>query len=246
MTYKIVGDLSHNEKIEEFPEFSLGEDDYDVDYIDKNETLDFDRLEDFDILFMGNIVHTKTGKKDKITPQQLKDIKKFVGDGGGLLLTSGAGGDQGISMKDGSIRVLYKMTGVRRFWNGVIQETHSNFLVKKENVRITDLFSHPITKGITELVLPKCTFFNLAVEDVEEEVEDIIVTSEKAEFKYFNDDDTNEVGPVPVCTVSEFFNGRCVTLGSSNWLLEDSDFGIDAGDNLKFLENVIKWLAYEI
>ena len=241
MTYKIIVDLSHNEQLEDFPEFSLGEDDYDVDYIDKNEELDFDFLEDFDILFIGNIQHSKNSKSDKFTPDELKSIKKFVGEGGGLLLTSGAGGDNDIKMKEGSIRVLYKLTGVRRYWNGTLLETGSNFLVKKKNILITELFSHPITKGITELVFPNCTFFELA----EEEVEDIIVTSEKAEFRYFNDDDIGEVGQVPICVVSEFFGGRCVTLGSSDWMVEDNDFGLDAGDNLKFLENIIKWLSFE-
>lgn len=242
MSYKIIVDLSHNEQLEEFPEFSLGEDDYDVEYIDKNEELTFDRLEDFDLLFIGNIQHKTNGKKDKFTPEQLKDVKKFIGEGGSLLLTSGAGGDQNIPMKQGSIRVLYKMTGVRRFWNGKILESSSNFLVKKKNLLITELFSHPITKGITELVFPNCTFFSLT----EEEVEDLIVTSEKAEFKYFSDEDIDEVGQVPICVVSEFFNGRCATFGSSEWLIEDSDYGIDAGDNLKFLDNVIKWLCFEI
>ena len=242
MSYKIIVDLSHNEQLEEFPEFSLGEDDYDVDYIDKTDTLSFDLLEDFDILLIGNIKHTKNSKKDKFTPDQLKDIKKFVGEGGGLLLTSGSGGDQDIPMKEGSIRVLYKLTGVKRFWNGKILEIGSNFLVNKENLVINELFSHPITKGITELVFPDCTFFSLT----EEEVEDLIFTSEKAEFQYFSDSDIDEVGSVPICVVSEFFNGRCATFGSSSWMLEDSDFGIDAGDNLKFLENVIKWLSFEI
>lgn len=242
MSYKIIVDLSHNEQLEEFPEFSLGEDDYDVEYIDKNEVLTFDLLEDFDILFIGNIKHTKNSKKDKFSPEQLRDIKKFVGEGGGLLLTSGSGGDQDIPMKVGSIRVLYKLTGVKRFWNGKILETSSNFLVNKENLLINELFSHPITKGITELVFPESTFFSLT----EEDVEDLIVTSEKAEFQYFSDNDIDEVGQVPICVVNEFFNGRCATLGSSDWMIEDSDFGIDAGDNLKFLENVIKWLSFEI
>lgn len=242
MVYKIIVDLSHNEKLEEFPEFSLGEDDYDVEYIDKNETLTFDQLEDFDILLIGNIQHAKNNKKDKFTPDQLKDIKKFVGDGGGLLMTSGTGGDQDIPMKLGSIRVLYKLTGVKKFWNGRIMESSSHFLVNKENLLINELFNHPITKGISELVFPECTFFSLT----EEEVEDIIVTSEKAAFKYYSDDDTDEVGPVPVCVVSQFYNGRCITLGSSDWLIEDSDYGIDAGDNIKFLANVIKWLSFEI
>lgn len=242
MPYEIIMDLSHKEKLEEFPEFALGEDDFDISYIDKNEgPIKFDMLEDFDILFIGNIKHSNEGKGDKFSQEELRAIKKFIGEGGGLLLTSGEGGDSDISMKLGSIRVLYKMTGVRRFWNGVIQEASSNYLIKKRNVLITELFKHPITEGITELVLPNSTFFTLT----EEDVEDLIITSEKAEFKYYSDDEIGALGPVPICVVSEFYNGRCVTIGSTDWLLED-DFGLDAGDNLKFLSNILKWLSFEV
>jgi len=238
----IIVDLSHKEKLEEFPEFSLGEDDYEVDYIDKNEgPIDFDMLEDYDILFIGNIQHTQDGKQDKFTQEELRAIKKFIGEGGGLFLTTGGGGDRDVPMKKGSIRVLYRITGVKRFWNGIIQEAPSHFLVKKKNLLLTELFNHPITEGITELVLPNCTFFTIA----EEDVDDIVVTSEKAEFRYFIDDDIDNVGTVPICVVSEFYNGRCVTIGSSDWLLEE-DFGLDAGDNLKFLSNIIEWLSFEI
>ncbi|MHA2038851.1 MAG: hypothetical protein ACW98X_20655 [Promethearchaeota archaeon] len=242
MTYHIIVDLSHKESIEEFPEFSLGEDDYEIDYIDKNEgPIEFDLLEDFDILFLGNIQHTPDGKDDKFTQDELRAIKKFVGEGGSLFLTSGDGGDKDIPMKNGSIRVLYKLTGVRRFWNGLIQESPSNFLVKRKNLLITELFNHPITEGIKELVLPNSTFLTIS----EEDVDDIIVTSEKAEFKYYVDDDVGALGPVPICAVSTFYDGRCVSIGSSDWLTEDSDFGLDAGDNLKFLSNIIEWLAFE-
>ena len=233
MPYEIIMDLSHKEKLEEFPEIS---------YIDKNEgPIEFDMLEEYDILFIGNIKHSKDGKGDKFSQEELRAIKKFIGEGGGLFLTSGEGGDSDISMKLGSIRVLYKMTGVRRFWNGVIQEASSNYLIKKKNILITELFKHPITERITELVLPNSTFFTLT----EEEVEDLIITSEKAEFRYFADDEIGALGPVPICVVSEFYNGRCVTIGSSDWLLED-DFGLDAGDNLKFLSNILEWLSFEV
>ena len=216
MSYRILVDLSHKEKIEEFPEFSLGEDGHEVDYIDKNEgPINAETLEDFDILFIGNIQHSKDDKRDKFTQKELLAIKKFIGEGGGLFLSSGAGGDRDTPMKNGSIRVLYKVTGVRRFWNGIIQETSSNFLVKKNNVLITELFNHPISEGVTEVVLPNCTFFTIA----EEDVDDIIVTSEKAEFKYYLDDDTSSIGSVPICVVSEFYEGRCVTIGSSDWLI---------------------------
>jgi hypothetical protein len=242
MSYNIVVDLSHNERIEEFPDFALDEDDFEVDYIDKNEgPIEFDLLEDYDILFIGDIQHRKNNQDDKFNKLELQAIKKFVGEGGSLFLTTGAGGDMDTPMKVGSIRVLYKMTGVRRFWNGVIQESSSHFLVNKQNVLVTELFNHPITEGITEVVLPNCTFFTLS----EEDVEDIIVTSEKAEFSYLSDNEIGAIGTVPICAVSEFFNGRTLTIGSSDWLLEN-DFGLDAGDNLKFLMNCIKWLSFEL
>ncbi len=237
----IIVDLSHKEKIEEFPDISIEDNDLEVDYIDKNEgPIDYDLLEDYDILFIGNVQQTKDGKDDKFTKDELLAIKRFVGDGGGLFLTSGGGGDRDVPMKLGSLRVLYKMTGVRRFWNGSIREAQSHFLVDKQNVRVNELFNHPISNGITEVVLPNCTFFTIT----EEDVEDIIVTSEKAEFNYFVDNDTGGIGTVPICVVSEFFSGRCVTIGSSDWLIED-DFGLDAGDNIAFLSNIIKWLSFD-
>ncbi|MHA1471815.1 MAG: hypothetical protein ACTSQW_01810, partial [Promethearchaeota archaeon] len=173
MPYNIIVDLSHREAIEEFPDFSLGEDEYEVEYIDKNDgPIDYSLLEDYDILFIGNIQQSKDGKNGKFAKDELLAIKRYIGEGGGLFLTTGTGGDQDIPMKMGSIRVLYKMTGVRRYWNGVIQESSSHFLVNKQNVLVNDLFNHPITAGITEVVLPNCTFFTIT----EEDVEDIIVT----------------------------------------------------------------------
>ncbi len=241
MTYRVMIDLSHNESIE-FPEFSLEEEDLEIDYIDKNEgPIDFSKLEDYDILFLGNIKPIEGQKKFKFSPEELTCIKKFVGEGGGLFLTTSAGGDHDIPMKDGSIRVLYKVTGVKRFWNGIINEISNNFIVNKQNLRLTEFFNHPITRGLKEVVLPECTFFSLA-----EEVDDLILTSEKATFQYYSDKELTEVGSVPVCAVSEFFEGRAVTVGSSEFLKEDSDFGVDAGDNFNFLTNIINWLCFEL
>ena len=116
MSYKILVDLSHNELVE-FPEFTFSETDYVIEYIDKNEgPIDFEKIEEADILFLGNIKHTTSDKKDKFSPDELKAIKRFVGEGGGLFLTSGSGGDENIPIKQGSIRVLYRISGVRRFW----------------------------------------------------------------------------------------------------------------------------------
>ena len=81
MSYNIIVDLSHNERIEEFPDFALDEDDFEIDYIDKNEgPIEFDLLEDYDILFIGDIQHKQNNPEDKFTKQELLAIKKFVGD----------------------------------------------------------------------------------------------------------------------------------------------------------------------
>jgi len=240
LSLRIIVDLTHNEAIEEFPEIELEDIDIEVDYIEAGR-ISFDDLEDYDVFCILNIQHEENRTNDKLAPDELKAIKRYVGEGGGFLLTSGAGGDRDFSMKQGSIRVLYKITGVKRFWNGVIQEATSNFMVKKKNLLVTEFFTHPITKGVTQLVFPNCTFFTM-----DEDVDDIIVTSDKADFKYFIDDQINSVGTVPICVASEFHDGRTVTVGSSDFLLDDSDFGLDAGDNQRFLQNIINWLTFEI
>lgn len=72
MSYRIIVDISHNEAVEEFPSFALGEEDYEVEYIDKNEgPIKFEKLEDFDVLFIGNIQHAKNSKNDKLSPEEL-------------------------------------------------------------------------------------------------------------------------------------------------------------------------------
>ena len=54
MSYRILIDLSHGQQVE-FPEFTLGEEHYELEYIDKNEgPIDFDQFEETDILFLGS------------------------------------------------------------------------------------------------------------------------------------------------------------------------------------------------
>ncbi len=241
MSFRILVDLTHSEQLEEFPDFELIEETYEVEYLEEG-SLEFEIMEDYDVLFIGGILQSEKGQKDKFTREELRDIKRFVGEGGSLFVTAGAGGDLDIPMKDGSIRVLYKMTGVRRAWNGVVQEASGNFLVSKENLILHDIFSHPITKGLNELVFPNCTFFSIS-ED--EDVDDIIVSSDKADFRYAANNEVSKIGQVPICVVSKFYNGRSLFVGSTDFLREDSDFGIDAGDNLKFLQNALEWLTFE-
>ena len=240
MVYRILMDLSHYEQIESFPD-AFDEDDFIIEFVNKNEgPLTYEMLEDFDVLILGNIQHTIDMIDDKLSPDELKAIKEFVGKGGGLLVTSGAGGDKDVSIKQGSIRVLYKLTGVKKYWNGAIIYPKRDSIIENVNLKIDTIFQHPITDGVNQLVLGKCTFFSIT-----EDAEDIITTSEKASFNYFDLDEIDEIGQVPLCVISEFYNGRVVTLGSSSIFLEDDEIGIDIEDNSKFLENIIRWLCFD-
>ncbi len=240
MIYKILIDISHNEQVESFPD-AFNEDDFIIEFINKNEgPLTYDMLEDFDLLILGNIQHSKNNKDDKFTPEELKAIKEFVGKGGSLLVTTGAGGDKDMSIKQGSIRVLYKLTGVKKYWNGVIRYPKRNSIIDNVNLKIDTIFQHPITDGVSRLILGNCTFFSIT-----EDAEDIITTSENASFEYFDLKEIDEIGQVPICVISEFYNGRVVTLGSSSIFFEDDEIGIDIADNHKFLENTIRWLCFD-
>lgn len=139
----------------------------------------------------------------------------------------------------GSLRVLFKVTGVSRFWNGVIQDPKSS-IVSKTNLVLKSMDAHFITRGLTELVFADATFLSIT-----EDADPIVFTEETARFKYFSDKSVEEVGVVPVVAVSDFYRGRVVTAGCSTIFSEDSDVGFDIKSNKEFLQRCFAWLSFE-
>lgn len=197
-----------------------------------------DRLEEIDVLFLGDPQIEKRGK-GTFHKEELIALKKFVAQGNGLFLTSSAGGDHGLKRSAGSLRVLYKITGVIQFWNGVVRDPKHS-VITKQNIVVKNIDNHPVTEGIEELVFGNSTFLELT-----EDADPLVFTEDTTEFKYIADEEIAEIGVVPLLAVTEFYRGRCVTAGASNFFLEEDEYmGVDVKGNRKLIRNAFNWLAF--
>jgi len=234
---RILVDLTHNEEIESLPDFIFPED-YEFDELDEG-PITAEILDDYDLIVIGNPQMEENKKEFFFTKEEIIDLKKYIARGAGLLVTSSSGGDRDLKRSLGSIRVLFTLTGVTRFWNGVLlNDEHS--VIDSQNLLIEHFPKHWITRGIKNIVLSQATFLDLT-----ETAKEIVITDDSTNFKYFSDNSIDNVGRVPVVACAEYMRGRTVTLGCSNIFFEDPDWGIEVKENKKFLRNVFSWLLFE-
>jgi len=234
---KILIDFSHNEEVETIPDFIFKED-YEFENLEEG-PITLDDLVDYDLLFIGNPQLDESSNAGFFTKQEIVDIKKFVARGNGILVTSGAGGDQDFKRATGSPRVLFGVTGVTRFWNGVLQDKKHS-IIAPDNIIIQNFDPHLITRGLKELVFAGATFL-----DVSEDAEPLIYTDDETNFKYASDGEVDNVGTVPVLAIAEFMHGRAATVGCSKVFIDDADVGFEAKDNKKLIRNLFSWLLFE-
>ncbi|OLS12351.1 MAG: hypothetical protein RBG13Loki_4000 [Promethearchaeota archaeon CR_4] len=155
------------------------------------------------------------------------------------MLTAGAGGDRDLKRAMGSIRVFYTITGVTRFWNGMLQDDQ-HCAIDPEHLLIDRFPKHWITRSLKNVVFSEATFL-----DVADTAKELVFTDEAANFKYFSDETVDNVGKVAIAACSEFMRGRTVTLGCSKIFFEDADWGVEVKENKKFLRNTFSWLLFE-
>lgn len=234
---KILVDLTHNEEVESLPDYIFPED-YEFEELEEG-PITTDILSDYDLLVIGNPLLDETKKEFFFTKEEVLAIKKFVARGSSLLLASGAGGDRDLKRVTGSIRVLFTITGVTRFWNGMLHD-EQHCLIDPENLLIDRFPKHWITRNLKNVVFSEATFL-----DVADTAKQLIYTDETANFKYSTDGAVDNVGNVPIMACSEFMRGRTVTLGCSRIFSEDADWGIEVKENKNFLRKVFSWLLFE-
>jgi hypothetical protein len=233
---RILIDLSHDEEVETIPDF-IFKDEYEFELLEEG-PITFEDLEDYDLLFIGNPQLAEGSAACFFTKEEIKDIKKFVAKGFGILYSSGAGGDRDFSRSLGSPRVLFSITGVTRFWNGTLLDK-KNSIISPQNLIVKSFDPHFITRGLKEVVISESTFI-----DVTEDAEPLMYTEDDANFKYAADGEVDNVGAVPLLAVSDFMRGRAATIGCSKLFMEDSDVGYEVKDNKKLIRNLFSWLLF--
>lgn len=248
-TYKIFVDLSHNERIQSFPDRIFQ--DTDMDMIvgfnpPTNDLTDLAALEEYDMIVLGDPRPVKETEL-LFTPQEVKTITSYVARGGSLLVTSGARGDYNYKTSSGSLRAFSQLTGITEFHYAVLFHQQSRkYLTKHWNIVIDAFPAHDIFQEMTDsacIVLGKSTYFTLRQSTLPSLP--ILLSESNTQSHHYATKAKQMVGAVPILTAKEYKLGRVVTVASSSFLSRNPLNGIVAGSNVKFLQGICRWLLSE-
>ncbi len=171
------------------------------------------KLREADVIVFG------CPNSSKLRPSEIDTIKKYVREGGNLMLLSLSGGDRGLM---NNMSQISKDFGII-FENTAVKDTRNNAGVPTMPI-IRDLTSHPLTEGVTDLVIPaSCTLRTTKDAKV------IAKTSEVA-----------DPASQPVIAIAEHGKGRVICVGSYEIFRSG---GLKNEGNAVFAVNAFRWLC---
>ncbi|MHA1745863.1 MAG: hypothetical protein ACTSWW_07675 [Promethearchaeota archaeon] len=242
----IFVDLSHNERIQSFPDriFQNTNMDMLVSFNSPTDDLTDFALEEQDLVVLGN-PHPINETEPLFTHREVKKITNYVAHGGSLLLTSGARGDYNFEPAFGSLRVFSHLTGITQFHYTVLfhQQAHK-YLTKRWNIVIDEFPAHPIFQEMTSqdsIVLGKSTYFTVRPTHSPT----VLLSDTNTQFHNYATKTKQPVGAVPILTAMEYGEGRVVTVASSSFLTRDPLNGVTVKANSKLLQGICRWLFSE-
>jgi uncharacterized membrane protein len=158
----------------------------------------------------------------KLQKHEVETVVNFVEKGGGLLVISNAGGDRGLRT---NMNEILNKFGIEILSDQVKDNSNNEFNMPTHPI-INDMKDHPITRGISEIVIVAgCSVRGSS------KMQSLALTSNKAE---------PPSGPVVVA--GEHKNGRVVAIGSYR-LFSNYGAGLSLRDNKQFAMNIFKWLG---
>ena len=174
----------------------------------------------------------------------MRTITKYIEAGGSLLLTTSSGGDFNYGRDKGSIRNLSRITGVRKYWWGELFTNNKKmFLKTPEDLILNKFEDHPIFNGINKLLLSDCTFLKTS-----ENMPELFVlnTEDNIYYRDFNDYEEIEIEPSPIIVINgNAGRGRVISIGSTFFMTDHPQYGVEIFDNKKFFKNIVSWLLHK-
>jgi len=159
----------------------------------------------------------------KVRPAEIDVLKKFVEEGGGLMLLSLSGGDRGLMNNMSKISSEFGIT----FENTAVKDDRSNAGLPTMPI-VTDIVRHPSTEDVKDLLIPSAC--SLKVTD-------------KA-TSLANTSDTADPGRASVIAIAEPGKGRVMCIGSYEVFRKGG--GLKHKGNATFALNAFKWLSGEV
>jgi hypothetical protein len=245
---RILVDTSHNERFTQIPH---GIFDYEFTFEFLYPGMNFPLykyLREYDMIIIGEIIPAKNELDHLFLKTEVSLLKKYVKQGGKLLVTSSSGGDfeyvrENEDLEDYvSIRALSPITGIKRYWWGeLFHPTYHRENYASEDLIFTKFSDHPIFNGISEIMLSDSTFLEPSAVHPPE----ILFSSNQGtKFRYYIDDSEEVVGKVPLISYRKLGAGASIVIGSTLFMSNHKKYGVTQFDNAKFLFNIIKWLCY--
>ncbi len=173
-------------------------------------------LKDADVMVFG------CPNSSKLRPAEIDVLKKFVLDGGGLILLSLSGGDRGLMNNLSKITSEFGIS----FENTAVKDDRVNAGLPTMPI-ISDIISHPSMEDVNDLLIPSAC--SLKVTD---NATALAVTSETA-----------DPGKVAVVAIVEPGKGRIMCVGSYEVFRKGG--GLKHKGNKAFAVNAFRWLSGE-
>ncbi|MHA1949882.1 MAG: hypothetical protein ACXAAO_00250 [Candidatus Thorarchaeota archaeon] len=159
----------------------------------------------------------------KIRPAEIDVLKKFVKNGGGLLLLSLSGGDRGLMNNMSKISSEFGIT----FENTAVKDDRKNAGLPTMPI-ISDIIAHPTTEDVKDLLIPSACSLKVSGKAMS-------LASTSA---------TADPGNVPVVAIAEPGKGRIMCVGSYEVFRKGG--GLKHKGNATFALNTFKWLSSEV
>jgi len=159
----------------------------------------------------------------KLRPAEADALRKFVQDGGGLMLLSLSGGDRGLM---NNMSMLSKNFGVE-FDNTAVKDERHNAGLPTLPI-ITGLVPHPISEDVSDVVLPSPCSLRLSGKAVA-----VAITSQAA-----------DPASQPVIAAVQYEKGRVVCVGSYEVFRKGG--GLKNEGNVRFAANCFRWLSGDV
>ena len=159
----------------------------------------------------------------KVRPAEIDVLKKYVMNGGGLLLLSLSGGDRGLMNNMSKISSEFGMS----FENTAVKDDRSNAGLPTMPI-ITGIVGHPATEDVNDLLIPSACSLK-----VTGKATSLAVTSETADPENAS-----------VVAIAEPGKGRVMCVGSYEVFRKGG--GLKHKGNATFALNAFKWLSGEV
>jgi hypothetical protein len=237
---RILIDLSHNEAYQRIPQ-NVFDIDYIFDFTQRGGSFpQYQELKKYDVVLIGEILPADNQHDHLFREEEIHSIRRYVKEGGRLLLTSSSGGDFNYEGSRGSIRSISAISAVKRFyWGELFNHEGPKYYDTQENLILTEFPNHPLFKNVNKLIFADSTF----LEPTNHEGSEVLLRSpENTKFRSFENDKVRLVGKVPLVITNSFENGKSVTISNTFFMTPDAKYGIVLADNKVFFQNIIEWL----